>query len=107
MTTVVVLRDMRDAGDSRRLTASIQPGGCLVIEGQDLGQRVEEIFGAREYEWTWTVRTEGCERLRAALGKTDLLGALAERFSGEKAADLKAFLDSSDVPFEQWSRVGD
>lgn len=107
MTTGVVLRDMRDAGGSRHLKASIKPSGCLVIEGQDLGPGVEQIFGVREYEWQWTVDAEGCERLRAALGKTDLLAALAERFSGERAADLQAFLKSSEVPFEHWSRLGD
>ena len=60
-----------------------------------------------EYEWAWTVAAEDCEKLRAALGTTDLLTALVERFSGENAADLQEFLESEDMPYEVWTRLGD
>jgi len=51
----VVLRNTRDADGTRYLEASINAEGDLVIEGQDLGPGVEEIFGIREYEWAWTI----------------------------------------------------
>ena len=103
----VVLRHTSDAGGSRHLKASIKPNGDLVIQGQDLGPAVEEFFGVMEYEWAWTVAAEDCEKLRAALETTDLLTALAEQFSGENAADLQNFLESNDIPYEPWSRMGD
>ena len=107
MTRSAVLRDIRDSGGSRHLKASIKPNGDLVIEGQDLGPAVEEFFGVMEYEWAWTVAAKDCEKLRAVLETTDLLTALAERFSGENAADLQNFLESNDIPYEPWSRMGD
>lgn len=104
----VVLRQSRDEDGSRYLAATLDGAGDLRIEGQDLGDGVERIFGMREYEWVWTVRAADLPALRAALdGRADLLAALQHRFSGEQAAGLKAFLDENEVPHESWSRVGD
>ena len=107
MTNSISLRNTSDAGGSRYLDASIQPNGDLLIEGQDLGPAVEEFFGVGEYEWKWTVTAEDCERLRAALGTTDLLAGLVEQFSGDKAAGLDDFLLANDIPYDVWTRLGD
>ena len=104
----VELRHVSEANDSRRLTASLGPDGDLVIEGLDAGDEVERIFGFREYEWVWTIRARHVPRLLRALGaSSDVLSALKERLSGDRAAGLKAFLEEHDVPHEVWSRVGD
>jgi hypothetical protein len=45
--------------------------------------------------------------LRALGSSSDVLSSLSDRFSGDKAAGLKTFLDSHDIPHETWSRLGD
>ncbi len=108
MSKSVVLRSVQDEGGTRQLSASLNGAGDLLIEGHELGPAVEEILGDREYEWTWTVRAARVPALLSALGEaSDVLKALAERFSGEKAADLYTFLRGSGVPYESWSRTGD
>ncbi len=105
----VVLRDIADADGSRLLTASITSGGELVLEGRDFGPGVEGVFGVREYEWVWTIPAAGVTALLGALqaSSDDVLAALQDRFSGEGAADLGAFLESNGIPAERWSRLGD
>ena len=103
----VTLRDTQDADGTRLLTAALE-GGELVIEGRDYGAGVERIFGYREYEWVWRVKARDVPRLREALGDPpDLTAALHRKFSGEAAAELKSFLDSKEIPYEAWSRIGD
>jgi hypothetical protein len=104
----VVLRNIRGSQDTRHLQASLTREGDLVIEGQDIGDAVEQIFGVREYEWIWTIRARDIAILLSALGATsDVLKALSERFGDERAAELKSFLDDHDVPHDIWSRMGD
>jgi len=104
----VVLRNIRDSGGVRQLEASLSDKGDLVIEGWDFGAGVERVFGEREYEWIWTIRAGDLPILRHALGQdSDLLSALSRRFTGDNAAELKPFLDSHQVPYEIWSRIGD
>ena len=105
----VVLRDFENADGSRRLTAALTAEGDLVIEGRDYGAGVEAVFGVREYEWVWTIPAAGVTALLRALqaSSDDVLAALQDRFSGEGAADLGAFLESNGIPAERWSRLGD
>jgi hypothetical protein len=110
MVNYVTLRDTRDEGGSRHLSASLKGDGTLLIEGQDLGPGVEGFFGPgqTEYEWAWTIRPTGVRTLKLALAcDGDVLSALRDRFSGDAAADLQPFLDDNGVPYEPWSRVGD
>jgi hypothetical protein len=105
---ITVLRDVRDDQGTRYLGASLTAEGDLVIEGQDRGAGVERIFGVREYEWAWTIRAGNVPALLRALGSSsDVLSTLSGRFSGDKAAGLKTFLDSHGIPHETWSRLGD
>jgi len=105
----VTLRDTRDADGSRFLEARLEPGGDLVLSGQDLGAGVRAFFGddVSEYEWTWTVAAVDVERLAAALGGGEVLALLAARFSGEAAAGLGTFLEGAGIPRKTWSRTGD
>ena len=66
----VVLRNVRDAGGLRSLTARRRKDGEIVIEGQDLGAGVERIFGPglSEYEWAWVIGPDAMEAAVTALG---------------------------------------
>jgi hypothetical protein len=107
-TSHVVLRDVKDADGSRLLQASLTSEGDIVVEGRDFGDGVERVFGVREYEWVWTIPAASVEDLRHALPASgDVLSALRDRFSGENAAELGAFLESHGIATDRWSRFGD
>jgi hypothetical protein len=108
----VTLRRTSNRDGVRCLTAFIAADGPLCIEGQDWGPGVTAHFGAgiTEYEWTWTIRRADIARLLSALGESidqDPLTALVRHFSGERAGDLKRFLDAHQIRHESWSRLGD
>jgi len=105
---IVVLRDIDDARGSQYLKASLRSDGDLVIQGQDLGSGVNEIYGFFEYEWAWTIRAGDVPKLHRALqAKSDVLSALSKRFTGDRADELQSFLDSEGIPYEAWGRIGD
>jgi hypothetical protein len=109
--TRVVLRDSREEGGLRHLSAAIRPDGSLVIEGQDLGPGVERVFGAgnTEYEWTWTVAAPDVPAVTDALGGEpgeDPLAAVA-RWFGEHRTDPGSRLRDAGVAVAFWSRIGD
>ena len=115
---MVVLRDIRDAHGSRYLEAHLEPDGTLVIEGQDLGDEVESIFGEglREYEWTWRVAPADvptlAERIAVALEAPVELGILPLLFllyEERNRVGVEQFIgpDRNRIRAEFWSRVGD
>ena len=106
----VTLRNLRDNQGIRYLTASLLSDGTLKIEGQDLGEGVERVFGPNncEYEWSYTIQPPDVLALASALGDGgNVLFALRKRFSGDDAADLKQFMDEHGIRYAFWSRVGD
>ena len=106
--THVVLRDDRQARDTRYLEAQLTQSGDLIIKGQDIGDAVERLLGGREYEWAWTIKAAHLPQLLKALNAdSDVLAALARRFSGDAAAGIATFLEENEIPHERWSRVGD
>lgn len=106
-----VLRSERYAQNAYTLSAMIDDGGTLVIEGQDLGDAPERFWGSREYEWRITIRAEEVGLLVAALGgvpgRDDPLDLLAARFATDERYAGRTFLEEHRVPFDFWSRVGD
>jgi hypothetical protein len=107
----VVLRNTTGPEGLRHLDARVGARGDVVIEGQDLGSGVEEIFGAREYEWTWTVAAADVPALVRALGGDegdDVLNLLGALYSDPRHPGIEAFVGrGKSVPAEFWSRVGD
>lgn len=104
----VVLRNERDDLDIRYLSASLTKSGSLLIEGHDLGPKVEEILGYREYEWTLTIQASEISALLNALRtEGSLLHALKESFSNKNAGNLEVFLKEHDISYEFWNRIGD
>lgn len=104
----VVLREERKKGDYRYLGAEIKSSGNLVFEGQDLGQSVEALYGAMEYEWYWTVKKENIGIFEKALGSSgNVLESLQNMFSGKNASGILEFMQDNEIPFESWSRIGD
>ena len=109
MQKTVVLREERSESGLRYLEASVTENGDLCILGQDLGSGVEAFWGEgrREYEWDIFVSAEHIPKMIVALGGAegdDILSLLKARCF---ESDSTSFLESHDIPFKFWSRVGD
>ncbi|MBW6494035.1 MAG: hypothetical protein K0B16_05690 [Burkholderiaceae bacterium] len=51
------------AGVDSYLGASYSNKGDFLIEGQDIGDGVETVYGCREYEWFWTINYSDLPKL--------------------------------------------
>ena len=80
-------------GESHRLVAYIDAGGTLVLEGQDIGKSVEEVWGDSDYEYWRRVRKEHLNRL--------LLELIRDRFSSD--VEFHKWLGSRGIPDEFFS----
>jgi hypothetical protein len=83
-------------------------GGCLSIEGHDLGSGVEEFFGHSEYEFRRSLSKAETTALRERLGvprRDGLLAAIEDRF--RTTHELEQFLEEHGLSGTFWSRVGD
>jgi hypothetical protein len=108
----VDLLDKRGPACWRSLSARRRDDGGVVIEGQDLGQGVEDAFGTgnREYEWAWSIAPEAIPAAVRALGGSsddDLLRRLRSWSVGRPGKDPGSFLKEAGVPMEFWNRIGD
>lgn len=76
-------------------------GDRLIIEGCDQGERVRQLQGDWDYEYSLTLPKESVDALGALLGAREpeaLLAALAGRFHGPTCfSELKSFLESHGV----------
>lgn len=78
-------------GDERhRLDAVLGAAGDLVLEGQDLGRSVEEIFGDSDFEYWRTVAAAHVPRV--------LLQLIKDRFHSE--SEFHAWLETNGIPSE-------
>jgi hypothetical protein len=75
------------------LSAKIEENGNLVLEGQDLGEFVEERYGDGDYEYSLTVKAEYKD--------TILLNLIKERFADD--SKFRDWLDEKQIPCEFWS----
>jgi hypothetical protein len=99
----VMLREERTGSDQRFLWAYVSADGALHIDGQDLGPATSLASADGEYEWFQTIQPKHLPRLVEVLGGergADVLDFLAERYSGDGAAEFERILRESDIPVE-------
>jgi hypothetical protein len=104
----IVLRDEKTATDIRRLIVQDHEGG-LRLDGWDLGDGVQAVYGSREYEWTLDVAASDLPALVTALG-----GAAGEdvfevirRTCADAPERLHRVIVDSAIPHVWWHRIGD
>jgi hypothetical protein len=106
--TVVISKKTDERGYFYR-AIHLEDDGSLVIEGQDIGSGVEDIFGGgdNEYEFFRTIRPPAVAELErlSGISHTGLLENLREHFGTTSA--LEEYLEEHGIPSGFWSRVGD
>jgi hypothetical protein len=81
----------------------------LIIDGYDIGKRVEEYWGDSDYEYITTVTADQLTKLYAVLGveaddKEKLLTMLSQRFNTNSCyTDVRNFFDQHDIRYESSS----
>ena len=88
--TKILLKEVRSGDSYERLVACIDESGDLVLEGQDMGPRVEAVWGDTDYEY-W-VRVS-----KAHIGVV-LLHLLRDTFDSDSA--FRAWLDKRGIPYK-------
>lgn len=79
-------------------------GEALVIDGYDVGKRVEEFWGSSDYEYTVTIQPEGVATLYHLLGVVEndqqaLLNEIAKRYNTNSCySQFREFLDQHQIP---------
>lgn len=84
----------QEGSTSVYILARVDPKGSLLVEGQDLGELPQEVFGDREYEYTVIVKATEKDRL--------LLLLLKELFGGDSSAvtRFRKWLEANGIPYE-------
>lgn len=107
----LILRDEVTPTDRRHLSVTVRDNGALRIEGQDLGDGVEQAIGngIREYEWLTEVAPEDVPKLADALGgdpAADILEVIRRTCLAEPAR-LEHTIRAAGIKPRFWSRMGD
>lgn len=81
----------------------------LVIDGYDIGKRVEAYWGDSDYEYTTTVQGQHVQKLYTLMNvvvddKQSLLHALANRFHTNTCySEIQQWLEENKIPYEGFS----
>ncbi len=81
----------------------------LIIDGYDIGKRVEEFWGDLDYEYVLTIPPEGVKFLFEYFNmvnkkKEDLLAALAEKFNTNTCySDIRKLMSDNGIICEGFS----
>ncbi|HRJ30173.1 MAG TPA: hypothetical protein PLV21_19195 [Cyclobacteriaceae bacterium] len=84
-------------------------GDKLIIDGYDIGKRVEEYWGDSDYEYVLTIPPEGVEFLLAYFnivnnGQEDLLAAMAAKFNTNTCySDIRKLMSDNGITCEGFS----
>jgi len=103
----VILYQLKDEGISVTVVVYFLDG-ALVVEGYDIGKRVEEYWGDSDYEYSTTISSAAipllCSSLNISNDPEVLLNTLSSRFGGNTgySAFLK-FLEEHEVPSQSQS----
>jgi len=84
-------------------------GEILVIDGYDIGKRVEEYWGDSDYEYSTRVAPDGVQKIYGLLSlpigdKRALLDALANRFNTNTCySEIQQWLEDNQIKYEGFS----
>jgi hypothetical protein len=99
----------RETPDIRIYIDAYFQGEKLIIEGQDLGKRVEEYWGDSDYEYSVTVPGEEVIKLYSLMlvkegDEEGLLKAIAANYHTNTCfSEFRNFLDKNGIMYEGFS----
>ena len=105
----VVLRNVRDAGGTRYLSATLGAHG-LRIFGFDRGPGVARYWGSDAYEWQYSIAAEHLPGLVAVLvggPSDDVLAALQRHYREQPGRGIEDVIGPGLVPASFSSRLGE
>jgi hypothetical protein len=107
MDTTVTLYDYKSNDIRIHVVARFEKDD-LVIDGYDIGKRVEEVWGDSDYEYTITIKGDAVLALSKALHVDNdhflILQALAKNFQGNHCfSALADFLSHHQIKHERFS----
>ena len=104
---VVSMRQLRREDLRSFLDAGINEDGDLVLEGQDLGEFVEQAMGTDEYEYAKTYAKSTFPAILEALGEpagSDILEVIAARWCGDEVSfEFERRLEKAGIPRDLWT----
>jgi hypothetical protein len=104
---VVSMRQLRREDLRSFLDAGINEDGDLVLEGQDLGEFVEQAMGTDEYEYANTYAKTTFPAILEALGEpagSDILEVIAARWCGNEVSfEFERRLKKAGIPSDLWT----
>jgi hypothetical protein len=86
-------------------------GDTLIIDGYDIGKRVEEYWGDSDYEYTLTIPPESVQQLYNLMNvwhgdKQSLLQELAKRYQTNTCfSEIRKLLDDNAIQCEGFSWI--
>ena len=104
---VVSMRQLRREDLRSFLDAGINEDGDLVLEGQDLGEFVEQAMGTDEYEYAKTYAKSTFPAILEALSEPadlDILEVIAARWCGNEVSfEFERRLEKAGIPRDLWT----
>jgi hypothetical protein len=97
-----------DSGISINIEAFFD-GEKLVIEGYDIGKKVEEVWGDSDYEYSVTIPDDEVKKLYTLMGVNDgdkygLIQAIADKYNTNTCySEFRDFLDKNEIKSEGFS----
>lgn len=107
----VVLYSYQDEDIKVIIEAYFDDLGNMIVEGYDIGKKVEDFLGDSDYEYSSTIPAAEVEKLYGLLGipqgvRKRLLNSLQSRFNTNTCySELRDFLDKNKIRHQGFSWI--
>jgi hypothetical protein len=97
------------SGDIKVTIEARFEGESLIVEGYDIGKRVEEYWGDSDYEYSTTLQEKSVKLLSNLFNtrpgdKSDMLKEIARRYNTNSCySEFQKLLDDNKIPYEGFS----
>lgn len=105
----VTLYKFKDSGISITIEAYFNEKGDLVVEGYDIGAKVEDAWGDSDYEYVTTIPRQELEKLYTLMkvqygSQEELLQAIAKKYNSNTCySEFNDLLSSNGINSEGFS----
>lgn len=103
----ISLFEKRASHSSIFISVGLNKDGDLVLDGQELGSFIEDMYGDSDLEYFVTVKKKDVPRLQACLDASDKTLLEAMRRFADRDAEIKfrKFLDKHAIPYKTFRYI--